>query len=198
MADGQQEHRREHPVANRQRCGHSQIFSDHKRRARHRLADDCQHRFVVDLVCKHAGSGESSQQQAGEEQRAQTQVDQQFVVVFQRERREVHVEHQRQDAHHHQHDEHRLADRFEKPIAGDGEDDHCGGYSGCPGPGRRPVIPTVPYGKRSKIGWCAANAHAVLISGGLQRSDPRLHWKGSSPESESARGGDISGKGFLT
>ena len=133
MADGQQEHRREHPVANRQRCGHSQIFSDHKRRARHRLADDCQHRFVVDLVCKHAGSGESSQQEAGEEQRAQTQVDQQFVVVFKRERREVHVEHQRQDAYHHQHDEHRLADRFEKPIAGDSEDDHCGGYSRCPG-----------------------------------------------------------------
>ncbi|NCX99264.1 MAG: hypothetical protein EBX35_11995 [Planctomycetia bacterium] len=75
-------------------------------------------------MIQHARGGERRQKQAGQEQRAQAEVDQELVVVLEREGREVDVEHHRQDAHDQQHREDRLPDRLEKRVPGDGEKRH--------------------------------------------------------------------------
>jgi hypothetical protein len=124
VPDGEEEHRGEHPVGQSDRRADAEILPDHHRPARHRLADDREHRAVLDLAGEHPGGREGGEQQPGDEQGAEAEVHEQLVVLAEGERGQVHVQHEGQDAGQHDDDVHRLTDRLQEPVAGDRHERH--------------------------------------------------------------------------
>jgi len=141
MADGQQEHQSEQPIRGGNRPADAEKLPDHDERSAHRFADHGEHGLVLDLPGQHARRRECRHQKAEQKQRAEAEVDQQFVVVFERVAGDVEVENQRQQPATDQYRLDRLADRFHEGIPGERENEHGGSLAGAVRSGKLPVFP---------------------------------------------------------
>jgi hypothetical protein len=124
VANREQEHGGQQPVGDGDRGGHAEKLSHDHLRSRHRFTDHRQHRLVVDLPRQHARGREGRHQQSRKKERAEAEVDEQFVVVLERVAGDVDVQHERQEGGADQHGMDGLADRLEKSVAGEREEGH--------------------------------------------------------------------------
>ena len=98
-------------------CGcYTKVFAQYEQGAGDRFAHDRQGRTTLDFSVQYARCREGGQQQSSQKQRAEAQVDHQFVVIFEGVGRQWRIEPQANRAADHQNHEHGLADRLDESI----------------------------------------------------------------------------------
>ena len=117
----QQEHRHEDVVGKRNCETDAKKLADDQSGPRDWLADDRQHRLVLDFPGQDTRGSECRQHDASEKQRAEPEIDEQFVVLSDRESSKILIEDHRQNANQNRHDVDRLTDRLEESIPGNGK-----------------------------------------------------------------------------